>query len=523
MATAATAINNTPETPRNVVNSEHDYLRKNVDPVIMPMIEKLVLHQPDNVFEFMQRYLAGEPLGPARYSTPRGRSLPTTRRRKMAAFMAEKVLPVMEEFTQRVVYERPAQVKDFVQTLVSMQIHSVKFTQGTAVEVYIPTHQSYSPAVIQQVEPNGRVSVVYSSHPGRIETESDIETARVRLIQSDSFTEGDVVECHMGNEIYSRGKILSYQSVNKTYTIEFDNATTEENVFSARVRAAGPENNSVKPTSMSSVILMIGIDGAGKSTLLSSLQGDLEKEHSPSVGFSSISFELSNGKTSFYDLGGGPSIRSVWKEYYADAHGIIFVVDSSDSKHVKESVQVLQETMKDSQLAGKPLLLYVNKQDKPETMTAKEVQQLMQFQSKQIVKAVPCVAKPSENKNVVDERLEVGLTWLFQEIKSNYEVLNERVTRDTDKKKEAYAKKIQEQKQRVQSWIEERERMHMSEEDKPMHNETKSKDEAEPEEETPEEQDDGPKCATCKTKPATSRCAASKWTAVCDECLTTFL
>ena len=123
------------DTTRSAVTMEHEYLRKNVDPVIMPMIEKLILYQPDNVFEFMQRYLAGEPLGPARYASPSGmnKALPASRRRKMATFMAEKVLPVMEEFTERVVYERPAKVKDFMQGLVSMRVNSNGLTQGTKV------------------------------------------------------------------------------------------------------------------------------------------------------------------------------------------------------------------------------------------------------------------------------------------------------------------------------------------------------------------------------------------------------
>lgn len=94
------------------MNAEHDYLRRNVDPVIMPMIEKLILHQPENIFEFMQKHLSGDPLGPARYASPRGgRGMPTARRRKMADFMAEKVLPVIENFTYKVVTERPAHVK----------------------------------------------------------------------------------------------------------------------------------------------------------------------------------------------------------------------------------------------------------------------------------------------------------------------------------------------------------------------------------------------------------------------------
>lgn len=69
---------------------------------------------------------------------------------------------------------------------------------------------------------------------------------------------------------------------------------------------------------MEIVILIIGIDGAGKTTLLSTLQGDLEKDHVPSAGFTSVTFQTERGSATFYDLGGGPAFRNVWPEYYAD-------------------------------------------------------------------------------------------------------------------------------------------------------------------------------------------------------------
>lgn len=31
-----------------------------------------------------------------------------------------------------------------------------------------------------------------------------------------------------------------------------------------------------------------------------------------------------------YDLGGGERIRDIWENYYAEVHGVIFVVDTDD-------------------------------------------------------------------------------------------------------------------------------------------------------------------------------------------------
>jgi GTPase SAR1 family protein len=112
----------------------------------------------------------------------------------------------------------------------------------------------------------------------------------------------------------------------------YDDGKTESNVHymclkqlstpdAATAADCEPEDNQEKPTitrMMDIVLLIIGIDGAGKTTLLSTLQGDLEKEHVPSAGFTSAMFQTETGSATFYDLGGGPTFRNVWKEYYAD-------------------------------------------------------------------------------------------------------------------------------------------------------------------------------------------------------------
>ena len=434
----------------NSVNNEHEYLRKNVDPVIMPLIEKLILHQPQNLYEFIKRQLSNEPLGPAKYGNNSSSTMPLTRRRKMAAYMTEKVLPVMEELTHRVVTERPADIKVFVHQLVVAQLQSKGYAHDTLVNVLHSQTKTIIPAVI--VASNDTHSTVtYTNHPDRLTSERRVTNDRITL-----------------------------------YTT----------------------NQEEKAQSINSVILLLGIDGAGKSTLLSTIQGDVRKEHTPSVGFSSVSFELAGGKTTFYDLGGGPTIRDVWSEYYADAHGLVYVVDSSDAKHIEESKRVLDRTLKSSSLAGKPLLIYANKQDSANAISAKDLLSTLNLCNKN-VKAVPCVAKPTANKDVVDERLEVGLTWLFEQVEKDFEVLDERVRFDREKKKAAYAKKIRDQKIRVLAFMQERERDAMNLEDRPSHQMTKENETTALE---------GPKCAECKVAPATTRCSASKWLPVCETC-----
>ena len=37
-----------------------------------------------------------------------------------------------------------------------------------------------------------------------------------------------------------------------------------------------------------------------------------------------------------YDLGGGERIRDIWDNYYAEVHGVIFVVDTDDTQRKAE-------------------------------------------------------------------------------------------------------------------------------------------------------------------------------------------
>jgi len=39
----------------------------------------------------------------------------------------------------------------------------------------------------------------------------------------------------------------------------------------------------------------------------------------------------------FWDLGGQEELQSLWDKYYAESHGIIYVVDSVDNERLQES------------------------------------------------------------------------------------------------------------------------------------------------------------------------------------------
>lgn len=118
------------------------------------------------------------------------------------------------------------------------------------------------------------------------------------------------------------------------------------------------------PTSRRLTLLCIGLDGGGKSTLLSALgnPAELDPPVVPTVGFSQPTHKRLWGyDVTIYDLGGGARIRGVWPHYFADVHGVVYVVDAADSKRMTEAAEELQSALLHPMIVGKPLLVYVLK------------------------------------------------------------------------------------------------------------------------------------------------------------------
>lgn len=80
-------------------------------------------------------------------------------------------------------------------------------------------------------------------------------------------------------------------------------------------------------------------------------------EVSPTHGCVRYELRLENFLVVLLDMGGSPEFRSCWREYYGEAHGVIFVVDSSDRQRMKEVKDHLTDMLRQPRVAGKPVLL----------------------------------------------------------------------------------------------------------------------------------------------------------------------
>jgi hypothetical protein len=90
------------------------------------------------------------------------------------------------------------------------------------------------------------------------------------------------------------------------------------------------------------------------------------------------------------------------------------VVDASDARSLNESKAALTEALLDERLAGKPILVYANKQDLPGALDEVEIAKglgLAELTSSSHT-VVKCTALPEKNGGKVDPKLKEGLSWL---------------------------------------------------------------------------------------------------------------
>lgn len=66
-----------------------------------------------------------------------------------------------------------------------------------------------------------------------------------------------------------------------------------------------------------------------------------------------------------WDVGGQDKIRPLWRHYFQNTQGIIFVVDSNDRDRIVEAREELQRMLNEDELRDAILLVFANKQDLP--------------------------------------------------------------------------------------------------------------------------------------------------------------
>nr|XP_044604756.1 ADP-ribosylation factor-related protein 1 isoform X1 [Equus asinus]XP_044604757.1 ADP-ribosylation factor-related protein 1 isoform X1 [Equus asinus] len=171
-------------------------------------------------------------------------------------------------------------------------------------------------------------------------------------------------------------------------------------------------------------ILILGLDNAGKTTFLEQSKTRFNKNYkgmslskiTTTVGLNIGTVDVGKSRLLFWDLGGQEELQSLWDKvwgisqtllwcscpdtprlesvsssacaqhwgpvvsradlapslgsplwwigrYYAECHGVIYVIDSTDEERLSESKQAFEKMVTSEALDGVPILVLANKQD----------------------------------------------------------------------------------------------------------------------------------------------------------------
>ncbi|ORY93018.1 ADP-ribosylation factor family-domain-containing protein [Syncephalastrum racemosum] len=130
-------------------------------------------------------------------------------------------------------------------------------------------------------------------------------------------------------------------------------------------------------------VLIIGLDNAGKTTLLerikslfSGVTGLPPDKIAPTVGLNIGRVDIKSSRINFWDLGGQRDLRSIWERYYTECHGIVFVVDSTDSRRLEECKDTFESMITNDGVEGVPVLMLANKQDVEGALRVEEIKEV---------------------------------------------------------------------------------------------------------------------------------------------------
>ncbi|XP_075702465.1 uncharacterized protein LOC142666346 [Rhinoderma darwinii] len=111
-------------------------------------------------------------------------------------------------------------------------------------------------------------------------------------------------------------------------------------------------------------ILMSGLDAAGKTTILFKLKLNETITTNPTIGFNLETLEpFRNVTFTVWDVGCQGKLRDLWKHYYKNPDGLIFVVDSSDPERFLEARSELSTILESDEMRHVPFVVLANKQD----------------------------------------------------------------------------------------------------------------------------------------------------------------
>lgn len=112
---------------------------------------------------------------------------------------------------------------------------------------------------------------------------------------------------------------------------------------------------------------------AGKTTVLYKLHLGEVVVSQATVGSNVEQIQYKNITMEVWDLGGQQKLRPFWATYYKDTDAVVVVVDSTDRARLGLAKSELFTLLANQDVAAAPILIFANKQDLKDAMTAAEL------------------------------------------------------------------------------------------------------------------------------------------------------
>ena len=113
-------------------------------------------------------------------------------------------------------------------------------------------------------------------------------------------------------------------------------------------------------------VKMFGLDDAGKTKILYLLKSETKVMTIPTIGFNveKIENESQEKNITIWDIGGNKMVRKLWKQYFCNTNGLIWVYDMSKKEKYEESQNELKSIINNPDIKSDiPLLIIANKSD----------------------------------------------------------------------------------------------------------------------------------------------------------------
>ncbi|KAJ7656333.1 putative ADP-ribosylation factor, arf [Mycena polygramma] len=119
-------------------------------------------------------------------------------------------------------------------------------------------------------------------------------------------------------------------------------------------------------------LVMIGLDDAGKTSVVNRLKrrelpGGVLPATVTTIGSTIETIAHGRHSVTIWEFGGSEKIRPLWRRYFWNGHGYIFLVDAAKPTRFAEAKEELQRIWKETEHVG-PLLVLANKMDLPDAV-----------------------------------------------------------------------------------------------------------------------------------------------------------